>query len=83
MATDLKVYTGVDYADIIEHLIGHWDVPNRKMATAEGQEAQDYVCALAPRIRRLAARSMTRRKKKKKTPVSYSWLYGREVATLL
>ena len=83
VAEQAGVYDADDYADIIEHLISHWDVPSRKMLTAEGQEAQDYVCALAPRIRRLAARSLPRRKKKKKTPVSYSWLYGREVDTLL
>lgn len=77
VAQRLGVYTAKDYADILEHLVGQWKVENLTGLSAEGQKAQDYVCALPPRIRKLEERAQGRAKQAAKIP--FSWIYDREV----
>ncbi|KAL0377010.1 UNVERIFIED_CONTAM: Stearoyl-[acyl-carrier-protein] 9-desaturase, chloroplastic [Sesamum calycinum] len=64
VAQRLGVYTARDYADILEHLVGRWKVENLMGLSAEGQKAQDYVCGLPPRIRRLEERAQGRARAK-------------------
>ncbi|KAK6146360.1 hypothetical protein DH2020_020229 [Rehmannia glutinosa] len=77
VAQRLGVYTAKDYADILEHLVGRWKVENLTGLSAEGQKAQDYVCGLASRIRRLEERAQGRAKQAPR--VRFSWIYDREV----
>lgn len=77
VAQRLGVYTAKDYADILEFLVGRWDVEKLTGLSGEGRRAQDYVCGLPPRIRRLEERSQAR--KQGVTPVPFSWIFGREV----
>lgn len=75
------VYTARDYADIMEHLVKRWDVANIKGLSSEAEAAQQYVCGLPPRIRRLDERAQAKVKKGPKRG-SFSWIFNREVALL-
>ncbi|PKA47429.1 Acyl-[acyl-carrier-protein] desaturase, chloroplastic [Apostasia shenzhenica] len=78
VAQRLGVYTAKDYADILEYLVDRWKVEKLTGLSSEGQKAQDYVCTLVPRIRRLEERAQGRAKKQRES-MSFSWLYNREV----
>ena len=73
----LGVYTAKDYADILEFLVGRWKVEELTGLSGEGRKAQDYVCGLPPRIRRLEERSQSRVKQTQVMP--FSWIFDREV----
>uniref|UniRef100_A0A6B7FFY3 Acyl-[acyl-carrier-protein] desaturase n=1 Tax=Leucas cephalotes TaxID=1260214 RepID=A0A6B7FFY3_9LAMI len=77
VAQRLGVYTAKDYADILEFLVGRWEVEKLTGLSGEGRRAQDYVCGLPPRIRRLEERAQAR--KQGVSPVPFSWLFGREI----
>lgn len=77
VAQRLGVYTARDYADILEFLVARWEVDKLTGLSSEGRKAQDYVCGLPPRIRRLEERSLARAKQA--TPVPFSWIFDREV----
>ncbi|XP_030938253.1 stearoyl-[acyl-carrier-protein] 9-desaturase, chloroplastic [Quercus lobata] len=77
VAQRLGVYTARDYADILEFLVGRWNVEKMTGLSAEGRKAQDYVCRLPPRIRRLEERAQERAKEAPTVP--FSWLFDREV----
>ena len=47
--------------------------------SAEAQKAQEYVCGLPPRIRRLADRTLMRKEKGKKHEVPFTWIYDRPI----
>ncbi|XP_038680026.1 stearoyl-[acyl-carrier-protein] 9-desaturase, chloroplastic-like [Tripterygium wilfordii] len=77
MASRTGVYTAMDYIDILEHLIAKWNVEKLLGLSDEGRRAQDYVCELAPRLKRLAERAQG---KVKETPtIPFSWIFGRKV----
>eukprot|EP00475_Leptophrys_vorax_P005818 TRINITY_DN13522_c0_g1_i3.p1 TRINITY_DN13522_c0_g1~~TRINITY_DN13522_c0_g1_i3.p1 ORF type:complete len:477 (-),score=9.25 TRINITY_DN13522_c0_g1_i3:119-1345(-) len=73
------VYTANDYADIMEHLVKVWDVEKREGLTAEGRKAQEFVCKLPPRIRKLAERAADKVKKAGPQTGRFSWVFDREV----
>ncbi|XP_008802254.1 stearoyl-[acyl-carrier-protein] 9-desaturase, chloroplastic-like [Phoenix dactylifera] len=77
VAQRLGVYTAKDYADILDFLINRWKVGELTGLSGEGKRAQDFVCTLAPRIRRLEERAQERAKQAPCVP--FSWIYGREV----
>ncbi|CAM6100002.1 unnamed protein product [Calypogeia fissa] len=72
-------YTAKDYADILDHLVQRWNVEKITGLTGEGRKAQDFVCNLGQRIRRLEERAAS---KAKKTPQTgqVSWIFDREVS---
>lgn len=82
VAQGLGVYTALDYADIVEHLINRWDLGHMEGLTAAAEKERDYLCRLPERYRKLAERSMN--KKKKATAdapapaKAFNWIYGRE-----
>ncbi|KAI3470377.1 hypothetical protein Pfo_027040 [Paulownia fortunei] len=77
VAQRLGVYTAKDYADILEFLVARWEVEKLTGLSGEGRKAQDYVCGLPPRIRRLEERAHARAKQA--SPVPFSWIFGREI----
>ncbi|GFP95611.1 acyl-[acyl-carrier-protein] desaturase chloroplastic [Phtheirospermum japonicum] len=77
VAQRLGVYTAKDYADILEHLVRRWKVENLIGLSGEGRKAQDYVCGLAAKIRRLEERARERAKQAPK--IHFSWIYDRKV----
>ncbi|CAL9045958.1 unnamed protein product [Musa banksii] len=51
VAQRLGVYTAKDYTDILEFLVTRWKIGELAGLSGEGNKAQDFVCALAPKIR--------------------------------
>lgn len=83
VAQRLGVYTAIDYADIIEHLVKRWDLANLEGISGEAEKERDYLCRLPDRYRKLAERSMNRKKKANEDEVpvrkAFDWVYGRTV----
>ncbi|XP_047339866.1 stearoyl-[acyl-carrier-protein] 9-desaturase, chloroplastic-like [Impatiens glandulifera] len=77
VAQRLGVYTAKDYADILEFLVGAWKVEKLVGLSGDGRKAQDYVCGLAPKIRRREERAQSRAKKVLNIP--FSWIFNRVV----
>lgn len=77
VAQRLGVYTARDYADILEFLVGRWNVEKLTSLSSEGRKAQDYVCGLPARFRRLEERAVA--KAKQASSVPFSWIFNREV----
>lgn len=80
VAQRLGVYTAEDYADILEFLIGRWKLEKIGGLNPEGKRAQEFVCGLAPRIRKLQERADERAKKLGPKGVKFSWIFNKEVA---
>ncbi|GKU90583.1 hypothetical protein SLEP1_g4564 [Rubroshorea leprosula] len=80
VAQRMGVYTADDYADILEALIARWKLEKMEGLTGEGRQAQQFVCGLAPRIRKLQERADERAKKMKAHGVKFSWIFNKEVA---
>jgi len=79
VATDLNVYTGVDYAEIIEHLNDFWQVDKVSVTSPEAQEAQAYLCKLPRRFRKLAERAEKSLAKSPRVAREWAWLGNRAV----
>lgn len=77
VAQRLGVYTAKDYADILEFLVGRWNVEKLSVHSGEARKAQDYVCGLPSRIRRLEERAAGRAKQAPR--LKFSWIHDREV----
>ncbi|XP_057972768.1 stearoyl-[acyl-carrier-protein] 9-desaturase, chloroplastic-like [Malania oleifera] len=77
VAQQLGVYTATDYADILEFFVGRWNMEKLTGLSGEGRKAQDFLCGLAPRIRRLEERAQG--KAKQVTTVPFSWIFDKEV----
>ncbi|EXB88328.1 Acyl-[acyl-carrier-protein] desaturase [Morus notabilis] len=77
VASRIGVYTATDYRQILEHLVAKWNVEKLTGLSSDGREAQDYVCGLAQRIKRLEERAQS--KTQEVTPISFSWIFGRQV----
>jgi acyl-[acyl-carrier-protein] desaturase len=82
IAERIGVYTSSDYVDIIDHLLERWGVRELRGLSAEGMEAQEYVCGLPERFRKLAERREMRKRKVKGDDVAFSWIYNRKVVVL-
>jgi len=81
VAQRLEVYTAIDYAEIISHLVKVWDLENLEGLSSEGEQERDYLCKLPRRYTKLAERSMNKAKKISDDKVetkSFNWIYGRE-----
>ncbi|KAL7219570.1 hypothetical protein ACSBR2_012596 [Camellia fascicularis] len=77
VAQRLGVYTAKDYADILDFLVDKWNVEKLTGLSGEGRKAQDYVCELGQRIRRLEEKAQL---KAKQAPViPFSWIFNTTV----
>ncbi|CAJ1971990.1 unnamed protein product [Sphenostylis stenocarpa] len=65
VAQRIGVYTANDYANILEFFIQRWRLEKLEGLTGEGKRAQDYVCGLVPRVRKLQERADERARKMK------------------
>lgn len=79
VATKLEVYTAIDYAEIIRHLVDTWDLEHLEGLSAEGEKERDYLCRLPDRYRKLAERAANKKKKitEDETPKDFSWLLSK------
>ena len=71
-----------DYINIMEHLIKSWNINSLQGLSVDALQAQEYVCGLPERFRKLANRKANRREKNKRQPVKFSWLNGRNLNVL-
>ena len=59
----------------MELLVSKWKVQKLAGLTSDGREAQDYVCSLAQRMRRLEERAMA--KAQKAPTIPFGWISSR------
>ncbi|KAK6938312.1 Fatty acid desaturase, type 2 [Dillenia turbinata] len=79
VAQRIGVYTASDYADILEFLVGRWRLEKMEGLNGEGRKAQDFVCGLSPRIRKLQERADERARKLQPQGVKFSWIFNKEL----
>lgn len=77
VAQRIGVYTGLDYAEIIEHLVKRWDLEHIEGLSGEAEKEREYLCRLPERYRKLAERSMNKKKKQETSTKPFSWVFGR------
>ncbi|KAJ4964917.1 hypothetical protein NE237_016766 [Protea cynaroides] len=80
VAQKTGVYTAGDYADILESLVSRWNLEKLEGLDSAGNEAQDFVCRLAPRFRKLQQRAEERAHKTTPRTIRFSWIFDKEVA---
>ncbi|KAI3457334.1 hypothetical protein Pfo_013997 [Paulownia fortunei] len=79
VASRLGVYTLDDYADILEFLIRRWRLETLEGLKGDGRCEQEFVCSLAPKIRKLREREDERAKKVEPQGLKFSWIFNKEV----
>ncbi|RVW69313.1 Stearoyl-[acyl-carrier-protein] 9-desaturase, chloroplastic [Vitis vinifera] len=77
VAQRLGVYTAKDYVDNLEFFVERWNVEKLTGLSSEGRKAQDYVCGLAQRLRKLEERAQE--KAKQAPTIPFGWIFDREV----
>jgi acyl-[acyl-carrier-protein] desaturase len=68
------VYTAWDYASIIEHLVSIWKIETLTGIQDGASKAQDYLCTLAARYKKIAERM------KLPEEVNLLWLSNKKTA---
>ncbi|KAJ4965432.1 hypothetical protein NE237_017281 [Protea cynaroides] len=79
VAQKIGVYTAADYADILEFLVGRWKLEKMEGLNSKAREAQDFVCGLAPRFRKLQERAEERARKRDPKTLRFSWIFDKEI----
>ena len=79
VAQRVGVYTAADYGDMVEHFVRRWRVAELGGLSGEGRRAQDYVCGLPRKIRRMEQLAHDRAAQKEAQSVSFSWVFDRPV----
>ncbi|KAL3365952.1 hypothetical protein AABB24_010866 [Solanum stoloniferum] len=69
------IYTSRHYAEILEFFIIRWKLEKLEGLIGEARRAQDYVCGLPPRVRKLESRA----KKIEPRQVKFSWIFNKQV----
>ncbi|KAM0848712.1 hypothetical protein ACQ4PT_054205 [Festuca glaucescens] len=73
------IYTARDYGDVVEHFLRRWRVADLAGLSGEGRRAQEYVCRLPPKIRRMEELAHQRTARSELRPASFSWIFDRHV----
>ena len=69
-----QIYTPKDYTDILEHLNRAWDIEHLKGLGDKAEAAQQYLCALPERYRKVADRFADRAPDLNEDDYAFSWL---------
>ncbi|KAK6786887.1 hypothetical protein RDI58_015412 [Solanum bulbocastanum] len=69
------IYTSRHYAEILEFFIIRWKLEKLEGLIGEARRAQDYVCGLPLRVRKLEGRA----KKIEPRQVKFSWIFNKQV----
>ncbi|XP_058091219.1 stearoyl-[acyl-carrier-protein] 9-desaturase 2, chloroplastic-like isoform X2 [Magnolia sinica] len=78
VAERMGVYTARDYVDMVEFFVARWKVNKITMGlSGEGRKAQDYVCNLATRLKKIEERAVATGKKSWVIP--FSWIFNEVV----
>lgn len=78
VAQRVGVYTASDYADILHHFVQRWKLDSVALSSGKALAAQDYICSLPSRFRKLEERSRSRAAKD--ATLNFSWIFNRKVA---
>jgi acyl-[acyl-carrier-protein] desaturase len=74
------VYTAADYGDMVEHFVRRWKVAELGAGlSGEGRRAQDFVCGLPRKIRRMEELAHDRAAQMEAQYVRFSWVFDRPV----
>ncbi|CAL4931632.1 unnamed protein product [Urochloa decumbens] len=74
------VYTASDYGDLVEHFVRRWRVADLAVGlSGEGRRAQEYVCGLGPKIRRMEELAQRRVARGEPGLARFSWIFDRSV----
>jgi acyl-[acyl-carrier-protein] desaturase len=77
VAQRLGVYTTADYADLVDFFVRRWGVADLAVGlTGEGRRAQEYVCRLPERVRKMDQLGARRRQTR---GVHFAWVFDRQV----
>ena len=71
VAQKIGVYTINDYAEIIDDLVASWEIPNLRGLSDVAAKAQDYLCTLAERYKKLSERVTF------SADYKFSWIFNR------
>lgn len=74
VADRLNVYTQDHYIEILENLIESWRIESVPNLSGAAAKAQDYLCSLPDRYRKILERVQARGIAPDDTPYSFSWL---------
>ncbi|KAM3375655.1 hypothetical protein P3S68_014369 [Capsicum galapagoense] len=70
------VYTTRHYAEILEFFIKRWELEKLEGLTGEARHAQDFLCRLPHKVRKLESRA----KKLEPRRVAFSWIFNKQVS---
>ncbi|CAD6204085.1 unnamed protein product [Miscanthus lutarioriparius] len=73
------VYMASDYGDMVEHFVRWWRVADLGGLSGEGRRSQEYVCGLAPKIRRMEELAHRRAAGGEPGMARFSWIFNRSV----
>ncbi len=68
-----QIYTPKDYADILDHLLTDWDIEHLRGLGDKAEAAQEYLCGLPERYRKVAER-FAGRGRRNPDEYTFSWL---------
>ncbi len=74
VAERLNIYTQQHYIEILDSLIKSWRIENVPNLTGAAAKAQDYLCALPERYRKILERVQARGIEPDTTEYTFSWL---------
>ena len=77
-----KKKTGHDYVAIMEFLMKHWNIEAMTGLTPEAQKAQDEVCLLLGKLRKLTSIQDRRLKTRPSVNTKFSWIFNREIPVI-
>ncbi|KAK8558219.1 hypothetical protein V6N13_038692 [Hibiscus sabdariffa] len=77
VAQRLRIYTTKDYINILEFLVGRWKVKDLTGLSTDGRKAQEFVCELPSRLRKLEEKAQLAAKRAPTIP--FSWIPDREL----
>lgn len=73
IATRLKVYTATDYVEIVEHLLDEWDLQHLAGLSSKAAEAQEFLCSLPGRYRKIIDRVASRKTPEIDQHFEFAW----------
>ncbi|KAM6573980.1 hypothetical protein CsatA_022307 [Cannabis sativa] len=77
-ASRIGVYTVTEYREILEHLVAKWNVEKLIGLSSEGRQAQEYLCGLAQRLKRIEEMVKSKAQKNSSSLIHVSWVFDRE-----
>ncbi|XP_073145386.1 stearoyl-[acyl-carrier-protein] 9-desaturase, chloroplastic-like isoform X2 [Henckelia pumila] len=79
VAQRIGIYTAKDYIDVMEFFVDRWGVEKLTGLSDKGRKAQEDLCGLVPRFRKLEERAQAQANQALLAGVPFSWIFGREI----